>query len=226
MKMFLDTADLVEIEKWLSRGILDGITTNPSILKKAGVTEPMAAWKEIIALINTNSDQSLSLSVEVFCDEPDKMLDQARGFVKELNYAGTTIKIPILGIDGADRLAVIRSLSQDGIAVNCTACVTWLQAFAAAKAGARYVSLLYRRMIDVGLDARYMISKTRELLGEHQLGAEIIIGSIRKAEDVFDAYEAGGHIVTIPTKFMPEILFHQKSVDTQEQFLRDAGVIQ
>ncbi|TSC89656.1 MAG: transaldolase [Parcubacteria group bacterium Gr01-1014_3] len=225
MKPFLDTADLKEIDRWLKTGLLDGITTNPTILKNAGVTEPMTAWKQIVELIRKYTPIPISLSVEVFSDSPDEMLKQAKSFVNELDYEGTTIKIPILGTDGTDRLAVIRELAQQEIAVNCTACITWFQAFAAAKAGAKYVSLLYRRIMDTGLDGSAEIRKTRELIDQYRLPSEIIVGSIRKKNDVLRAYEAGAHIVTIPTKFLPELLMNKMSVKTQKQFLKDAGVL-
>jgi len=224
MKVFVDTADLAEIERWLKAGLVDGITTNPSILKNAGFTNPQEAWRKIIELKSRYITEPISLSAEVFCDDAEGMRAQARSFVKEMNYPGLTIKIPILGADGTDRLAVIRALSQEKIAVNCTCCITWFQAFAAAKAGARYVSLLYRRICDCGLDGLGMITKTRQLIDQHHLPSEIIVGSIRQARDVLDAYEAGGHIITVPPKFFPELLRHEKSVETQKQFLRDAGV--
>lgn len=222
MKVFLDTADLKEIEWWLGfKGMIKGITTNPSILKKAGFSDPFDAWKKIIELKTRFTDEPLSVSVEVFCDEPQEMLLQARHFVRELNYPGLAVKIPILGVKGTDRLEVIRELSQDGIAVNCTGCVGFIQARAAASAGARYVSLLYRRSIDGGLNGKFMVRGTREFLDAEDLKAEIIVGSIRTPNDVYDAFEAGAHIVTVPPQHM---LFHQKSVDTQIQFLKDAGV--
>lgn len=224
MQVFVDTADLAEIERWLKAGLADGVTTNPSILKKAGFTNPQEAWRKIIELKSCYTDAPLSLSAEVFCDDPEGMIEQARTFIKEMNYSGLTIKIPINGTDGTDRLSVIRALSREKIAVNCTCCITWFQAFAAAKAGARYVSLLYRRILDCGLDGLYMIRKTRELIDQYKLPAEIIVGSIRQAKDVMDAYGAGAHIITVPPKFFPELLCHDRSVSTQKEFLRDAGV--
>lgn len=224
MKLFIDSADLGEIEKWLSAGIRDGITTNPTLLKKAGVTDPILAWRGIVDLIKKYSSISLSLSVEVFKDDAESMISQAREFIDQLGYTGATIKIPILGVDGTDRLGVIRTLSDLKIAVNCTACVHWFQAFLAAKAGAKYVSLLYCRSNDAGLDGLDMITRTRRLIDQHGLASEIIIGSIREARQVFQVYDAGAHIITVPPKFFPELLFQQKSVDTQTQFLKDAGV--
>ena len=224
MILFIDTADLEEIERWLAAGIGDGVTTNPTLLKKAGFTEPMPAWREIIALIQKYSRDHLPLSVEVFRDDVEGMVEQAKEFVSALNYPGATIKIPVQAADGSDRLWVIKTLSDAGVAVNCTACMHWFQAFAAAKAGAKYVSLLYRRSVDSGLNGLDMISRTRKLLDQHSLPAKIIVGSIRLAQDVFDVYDAGAHIITVPPQFFPQLLHQQKSVDTQRQFLADAGV--
>lgn len=225
MRIFIDTADLGQIAEWLNTGIIDGVTTNPTLLKKAGFTNSKQAWKEIIGLISLYTSDPLPLSAEVFCDDPEEMYEQATSFVKEMEYDGLVIKIPILGTDGANRLAVIRRLSLARVAVNCTGCMTWFQAFCAAKAGAKYVSLLYRRILDAGQNGLGMFLMTRKMLDKYHLSAEIIAGSIRRAQDVFDTHAAGAHIVTIPPKFFPQLLFHQKSVDTQKQFLQDAGVV-
>ncbi|MBI2454024.1 MAG: transaldolase [Parcubacteria group bacterium] len=225
MILFIDTADLEEIKRWLAAGVGDGVTTNPTLLKKAGFTEPVPAWKQIIGLIQKYSGGSLPLSVEVFRDDPEGMVEQATEFVSALGYAGTTVKIPIQALDGSDRLRVIKVLSGGGIAVNCTACMHWFQAFAAAKAGAKFVSLLYCRSNDAGLDGLDMISRTRRLIDLHGLKAQIIVGSIREAEQVFRVYDAGAHIITVPPKFFPQLLHQDKSVETQKQFLTDAGVV-
>lgn len=225
MKIFFDSANLGMMEKWLRVRGIDGITTNPTILKNDGFCDPMDAWRQIIQLKSKFTDEPLPLSAEVFCDEPHAMLEQAREIHHTLAYPGLAIKIPILGVDGIDRLEVIRQLAEEKIRVNCTGCLTWQQAFFAAKAGASYVSLLYRRCLDEGLDGLAMIRETRRLIDVRGLSAEIIAGSIRMVQDVFDTYEAGAHIVTVPPKFFSEILFHERSRTTQEQFLRDAGVL-
>ena len=225
MKIFIDTAEISELEKWLQKGIVDGITTNPTLLKKAGFDSPLAGWKKIIDIIGTHTAEPISLSTEVFQDDPAAMIMQAKDFVQQLKYAGITIKIPILGLDGSDRLDVIRSLSRIGIAVNATCCIHWTQAYAAAKAGARYVSLLYRRAVDAGIDGLDMIRHTRKLIDTYGLQSEIIGASVSEAKDVLATYEAGAHIVTIPPRLFHPLFFQQKSVDTHRQFLEDAGVL-
>jgi transaldolase len=224
MKVFIDSADLQEVERWLSVGLGVGVTTNPTILKQAGFADPYDAWRKIISIIQKHTEEPISLSAEVFCDNPDEMASQAHTIIKTLGYPGITIKIPILGSDGTDRLSVVRALSRERISVNCTGCITWFQAFAAARAGARYVSLLYRRCLDAGVDGLSMIRRTRTLIDLHSLPSEIIVGSIRQQRDILDAYDAGAHIITVPPKFIPQLLFHEKSVETQKQFLRDAGI--
>lgn len=226
MKTFLDTAELVEINKFLKLGVIDGITTNPTILKSAGVKNPLEVWRKIIELIRQYRREPLSLSTEVFTDNAGDMVTQALEFRDALQYPDLAIKIPILGLDGKDRLDVIENLALLGVKVNCTACVTTVQAQAAAAAGATFVSLLYRRIIDefdknVAM-GKWMIETTREYLEKRGLKAEIIVGSIRVPNDVYHAAKAGAHIVTIPPKFM---LNHPKSVETQRQFLTDAGVL-
>src|SRR3989344_2081760 len=164
MKIFLDTADLKEIGKWLATNLIEGITTNPTLLKRAGFKNPQEAWKKIIELKSRYTEKPISLSVEVFCDKPEEMLEQARSFVAELAYPCLAIKIPILGTDGTDRLSVIKTLSAESIAVNCTGCVQFIQASVAAAAGAKFVSLLYRRSMDAKLNGLAMIRRTREFL--------------------------------------------------------------
>jgi len=225
MKIFIDTADISELEHWLEKGIIDGVTTNPTLLKKAGFDNPVRGWERIIEVIGKHMADPISLSTEVFEDDPTAMVAQARDFVQQLKYPGITIKIPILGLDGSDRLEVIHRLSRIGIAVNATCCIHWTQAYGAAKAGARYVSLLYRRALDVGIDGLDMIRHTRELIDRYALQAEIIGASVREAKDVLLTYEAGAHIVTIPPRLFHPFFFQQKSVDTHRQFLEDAGVL-
>lgn len=154
------------------------------------------------------------------------MFEQAVSFYEELQYPGLAIKIPILGLDGKPRYEVIENLANRGIKVNCTACITKNQACAAAASGATFVSLLYRRIIDEfdkKMDfGRWMIAETRDWLDQKKLKAEIIVGSIREPNDVYRAAQAGAHIVTIPPQHM---LFHQKSVDTQREFLEAAGAL-
>ncbi|KKW20290.1 MAG: putative Transaldolase, partial [Parcubacteria group bacterium GW2011_GWA1_51_12] len=147
MKIFIDTANLADIEDALKRGLIDGITTNPSLLAK----EPKAKFEDhiqkIIDLVyKWRGTSPISISVEVFSRDPDEILKQAREFQRRFNYPALSVKIHI----GWNELGIIRMLSQQGISVNCTACMTPTQALMAAAAGARYVSLFWGRIRDSG----------------------------------------------------------------------------
>jgi transaldolase len=236
MKIFIDSANLNDIEEALKRGFASGITTNPMLLAK----EPKSSFElhvnKIIDLINTYQP-GIPLSVEVFSKDPDEMMNQAKEFVERFNYTNISIKIQI----GWNELAVIKTLSDQGISVNCTACMDVTQAIMAAKAGAKYVSLFWGRIRDGGLDGATtaqrdalranrvldysdfnpatVVRSVRQLLDESQSRAEIIVGSIRGIVDIRDAALAGAHIVTVPPKFFPDMANHFKTDEVIEQFL-------
>jgi len=151
-KLFIDTANIADIQKALSRGIIDGVTTNPSLIGKedrpAGdITEVYVNhMKQIVSSLEKNTSDA-HLSVEVFTLDPKEMVDQAEDLVEKIGYKSLAIKVPF-SYKGRDYLEVVRKLSSDGIDVNCTCCATEGQLELAAKAGARYVSLFYNRLKD------------------------------------------------------------------------------
>ncbi len=214
MKIFLDTANLEEIEKGLKQGILSGITTNPSLIAKEPKADFLAHVKKIVELCQ-KYQQEIPLSIEVFQTEPEKMIQQAKNFVSALGYDNLTIKIPI----GWSELEVIRELSKVGIKVNCTCGFNEAQAILAAKAGARYFSLFCGRMKDIGVDPFKVIKNTRQLL--EGTDTEIIIGSIRHMQDVVDSFLAGAHIVTAPINILEKMALHPKTKESVDGFLKD-----
>lgn len=143
MKLFVDTANLKDIEEALKRGFVQGVTTNPSLLAKepkANFEEHMKKIVELIKRYNPNAH----LSVEVVSRDPGEILQQAKHFKKTFELESLSIKVHI----GWDELTVIRELSKEEISVNCTACMKLTQAVMAANAGAEYVSFFYRRIKD------------------------------------------------------------------------------
>ena len=120
------------------------------------------------------------------------MVDQAMRIVNTLDYDNINIKIPV----GYEELKAINTLSKEGVRVNCTCCFTATQMQLAASAGARYVSLFYNRLIDVGGAPLEVLTRTREFIEQNGLSAEIIAGSIRNPYDLDDCWNAGAHIVT------------------------------
>ena len=146
MEVFADTADIAEITKWLRRGVLDGVTTNPSIMLKDGVRDMEKAAREIAEVL-----EGRPVSVEVTSNDPDEMLGQAQAYA---TWApNIVVKIPIINEDGAPCLEVIRALAADGIKVNATAMLSFNQVMLAAKAGAAYLSIFAGRVADEGHDA-------------------------------------------------------------------------
>src|SRR5229473_5583113 len=149
MKIFVDSANLLEIEEALERGFPSGITTNPSILAKEEKADFREHINKIIELVQRYG-YDIPLSVEVFSTRPEEMITQAEEFVRHFgHYPKLNVKVPI----GWDELAVIRELRRRDIAVNCTCCMSYNQAIMAARAGANYVSLFYGRNRDIGCDA-------------------------------------------------------------------------
>ncbi len=216
MKLFVDSANLVEIEEALARGFVAGITTNPSILAKEERTDFTEHIHRIIALIRRYG-RDVSLSVEVFVADPTEMLDQALKFVSAFRYPGLSVKVPI----GWGELKVIAELRKRDIAVNCTCCMSFNQAYMAALAGANYVSLFYGRIRDTGSDARSVVEQTARAFHAGGIHSEIIVGSIRHIYDVNEALAAGADIVTVPPKFFPQLTQHPKTTEAVNQFLAD-----
>lgn len=238
MKIFIDTANLTDIEEGLKRGFASGVTTNPSLLAK----EPKSSFEghvgKIIGLIK-KYQPGAHLSVEVFSTDPDEILRQAKQFVKQFKYPQLSIKVQV----GWNELATIKKLAAEGISVNCTACMDISQAMMAAHAGAKYVSLFWARIRDAATQEQFTVQKedlkNRKVLDDKEfdpvfvmqsvssmidragLKTEIIAGSMRGVTDVRDAGLAGAHIVTVPPKFFPDMMKHFKTDEVVNQFMTD-----
>ena len=216
MKIFVDSANLAEIEEALARGFVAGITTNPSILAREERTDVVEHVHKIIALVRRHG-RDLPISVEVFVEDPAEMLDQALKFASALAYPQLAVKVPV----GWDELKVIAELRRRDIRVNCTCCMSFNQAYMAALAGANYVSLFYGRIRDTGTDARPVVEQTATAFRRGGLTTEIIVGSIRHIHDVNEALSAGADIVTVPPKFFRQMTEHPKTTEAVQQFLAD-----
>ena len=155
MEIFADTSDVTEITKWLRRGILDGVTTNPSIMLKDGVRDMEKAAREIAEVLDGRP-----VSVEVTSNDPDEMLVQARTCAKWA--PNIVVKIPVINEDGVSCLEVIHALSAEGIKVNTTAILSFNQVALAAKAGATYLSVFAGRVADEGHDPSVLITLLRD----------------------------------------------------------------
>lgn len=215
MQIFIDSADVKQIETWVSQGVVDGVTTNPSIMFKDGVKDLEEGALKLAAMLGDRP-----VSVEVTSNDHETMLEQARTFAAWAR--NIVIKIPVVNEFGESCLGVMHRLSQEGIGVNATAILSFNQAILAAKAGATYVSIFAGRVADEGSDPAILIRNFRQWLDHWALPARIIVGSIRTVMDIQNAALAGAHIITIPPQFLPKMVDHKYTRETVRQFVQDA----
>jgi len=222
MAIFLDTGVVKEAERFMKMGVIRGVTTNPTILFKAGVTSGKKGIKvrtiEISKII-----APYPLSVEVTTNEYGKMIDQAQeyaGWAKNIN-----VKITIHGPNGeTENLEAIHELSSKyKISINATAMMSAQQCLLAAMAGAEYVSLFGGRVNNMGYNSCSEISKLRCVLDRQKLSSKIIIGSTREVLNVLEWLEAGADIVTVMPEILNGMIVHPYSKETVQMFLRDAA---
>jgi transaldolase len=218
--IFLDTGRPEEIRKYHALGVVRGVTTNPTILVKDGVTDGWAGiearCRQIAELI-----QPLPLSVEVTTNAPEEMLEQAKmlaGWAENIN-----VKITIHGPEGGtENLKLVHELeTKHDIRVNVTAIMSAQQALLAAMAGASYVSLFGGRVNNMGYDASQEIARLRRLLDDFGSRARIIVGSTREVLNIIEWFEAGADIVTAVPSLLDQMLVHPYSKETVKQFLAD-----
>lgn len=217
MKLFVDSANLNEIDEALQRGFARGITTNPSILSKEERRDFTHHMRDIIALLR-RYDAVIPLSVELFTNDPVEMVRQANDFLDSFgDYEELYIKVPI----GWEELRVIHEIVRVGGRVNCTCCMSFNQAMMGANAGASFVSLFWGRIRDIGYDASAVVRQVHATFKESGTTSQIIVGSIRQMIDVNEAIQAGADIVTVPPKFFPLMCSHPKTDEAVGQFLQE-----
>jgi transaldolase len=215
VEIFIDSANIVEIEKWLKMGIADGVTTNPSIMLKDSVYDMEKGTKEIAALINPRP-----VSVEVTTNDLEEMITQAQELA---SWApNIIIKIPQETQEGAPCYGVMHQLESQGIKVNATVALSLGQVILAAKAGVTYISIFAGRVTDEGGNAPEVISNSVNWLERWKYKSKIIVGSIRSVGDILSAAIAGAHIITIPPEFLVRMADHKYTRETVKQFVSDA----
>ena len=210
MQFFLDTANLSDIG-WAARaGLIDGVTTNPSLLAKvAGDLDPRDVLKEICSLVEG------PVSAEVVGVREDDMYGEARELAKLAD--NIVIKIPMI----EDGLPVVRRLAGEGIRVNVTLCFSATQCLIAAKAGASYVSPFLGRLDDVGHDGMDVIRETRVIFDNYDIETQILAASIRHPRHVTEAAMIGADVATMPTEVLKKLLLHPLTDRGLDQFLND-----
>jgi transaldolase len=215
MEIFLDSANVEEIRRWLEHGVIDGVTTNPTIMLKDRAFDLEERAREIASLIYPRP-----VSVEVTTNHPDQMIDEARGLA---SWApNIVVKVPVINEFGEPTLRVVRTLTEDGVRVNLTACLSFGQVMLGAKAGAAYISIFAGRVADEGHDASRLIREAVDWLRDWEYPSRIIVGSIREVMNVQEAALAGAHVITVPPQFMGKLMDHRYTRETVRQFNCDA----
>ncbi len=208
MKIFLDTANLESIKMYNDMGLLDGITTNPSLLSKEG-GDPQKTMEEICRIIKGD------VSLEVISTEYAGMIDDAHRLRKYGD--NVVVKCPMT----ADGLKACKALSAEGIPVNVTLVFSPNQAILAAKAGAKYVSPFIGRLDDVGKDGMQLIEEIQEIFENYEFETQILVASIRHPIHVVDAAKIGADVVTLPPAVLGKMLKHPLTDKGLKNFLAD-----
>ncbi|NLP37315.1 MAG: fructose-6-phosphate aldolase [Firmicutes bacterium] len=208
MKIFLDTANLQEIEKAMQWGVIDGVTTNPTLVAKEG-GDFHALLQEICHLVPG------PVSAEVIATEAEAMVEEA----KELAAIAPqiVIKIPMT----PDGLQAVKTLSGDGIRCNVTLIFSFQQALLAAKAGAAYVSPFLGRLDDIGHDGVDLVADICQAFAHYDLPCEVIAASIRHPQHVMAVAKAQAHIATVPFSVLAKMFHHPLTDLGIERFLAD-----
>lgn len=208
MKFFLDTANLDELRKGTEWGIVDGVTTNPSLIAKEGkpIQEQIAAICDIV---------DGPISAEVVAITAKDMIREGRELAKI--HKNVIVKVPLI----RDGIEACSALSKEGIRVNVTLCFSAAQALLAAKAGAHFISPFVGRLDDIGANGMDLVRQIVAIYENYNFSTEVLAASLRGPMHVIESALAGAHIGTMPFKVMEMLFSHPLTDKGLEQFLKD-----
>ncbi|MGB7293511.1 MAG: fructose-6-phosphate aldolase [Thermodesulfobacteriota bacterium] len=210
MKFFLDTANLDEIRDAASIGILDGVTTNPTLVSKQGEQKGFKQLvKEICEIVNG------PVSAEVISTDVERMLDEARDLAEI--HPHVVVKMPLT----EDGIRATKIVSDEGIKVNITLVFSPSQALIAAKAGATYVSPFVGRLDDISEIGMNVVKDIVDIYKNYAFSTQVLVASIRHPVHVVEAGKAGAHVSTMPYKVFKQLLKHPLTDTGLERFLSD-----
>jgi transaldolase len=210
MRFFIDTADIGEIRELAATGLVDGVTTNPSLVAKSG--RPfLEALEEICAIVQG------PVSAEVTATVTDEMLREGRRLAEVAH--NVCVKLPLTW----DGLKACRALSLDGVQINITLCFSAAQALLAAKAGATYISPFVGRLDDIGHDGMELISDIVQIYANYPetIGTEVLVASVRGPNHVIQAARLGAHVATLPPAVLRSLAGHPLTDKGLASFLKD-----
>lgn len=208
MKFFIDTANIEEIKKAWGLGVIDGVTTNPSLVSKEG-KDPVALLREICSIVNG------PVSAEAVTMTADEMVREAKALAKI--HKNIVVKIPMI----EEGLRAVKKLSGMGIKTNVTLVFSPSQALLAAKAGATYVSPFVGRLDDISHVGMGIVSDIIEIYENYMFNTEVIVASVRNPLHVVEAARMGAHIATIPYSVIIQLIKHPLTDIGIQKFLKD-----
>jgi len=208
MKLFIDTADVAEVQEAHSWGILDGVTTNPSLVAKTG-REFEAVLRDICAIVDG------PVSAEVVSTDAPGMVEEGERLARI--HRNIVVKCPMI----PEGLKATRLLTERGHRVNVTLVFSAAQALLAAKAGAAFISPFVGRLDDVGHDGMELIAQMLEMLDHYTYAAEVLVASVRSPIHVIKAAQMGAHVATCPFAILQQLVKHPLTDVGLERFLAD-----
>ncbi|MEM1030583.1 MAG: fructose-6-phosphate aldolase [Myxococcota bacterium] len=212
MKLFIDSGDVGEIREAQAMGAIDGVTTNPSLLAKAG-RPTVEVISEICEIVDG------PVSAEVLATDTDGILSEGRALAAL--HPNVVVKVPLI----KDGLKAVRTFADAGIKTNVTLCFSAPQALMAAKAGATYISPFVGRIDDVGGDGMELIRQICMIYENYALKTEVLTASIRHPQHFVQAALIGSHVATVPFKVIDQLLRHPLTDQGLAKFLADAEKI-
>jgi transaldolase len=208
MKIFIDTADVTQIRRWAAVGILDGVTTNPSLVAKTGRKFDEVV-REICAIVDG------PISAEAISTETKAMTDEARSLAEI--HPNVVVKIPMT----EQGLETVDTVSKESIKTNVTLCFSSSQALLAAKVGATYISPFVGRLDDISAQGMDVISEIIEIYENYDFTTQVLVASIRNPLHFVEAAQMGAHVSTVPPNVLEQLVKHPLTDLGIEKFLSD-----
>lgn len=209
MKLFLDTGDVREVEKAAAWGILDGVTTNPTLIAKSG-----RGFRETVLDI-CRLVPGGAISAEVVATDYDTMLREANEIASW--HEQVVVKVPLI----RDGVQLVKTLSDKGIRTNVTLVFSVTQALMAAKAGATYISNFVGRVDDISGDGMQAVAETVDMVEKYGFDSEVLVASVRHPMHVVESIRCGAHVATMPFKVMDQLFNHPLTDSGLERFIAD-----
>ena len=212
MKFFVDTASLNEIKEINDLGILDGVTTNPSLMSKEGIKGKSAVMDHYVKICEMVDGD---ISAEVISTDLEGILEEGRSLAKL--HENIVVKVPMI----REGVKAIKIFTEEGIRTNCTLIFSATQALIAAKAGASFVSPFMGRLDDISADGLQLVAQIIEIFDNYAMPTEVLAASVRHPMHILECAELGADVVTCPSKSILQLFNHPLTESGLEKFLAD-----